>query len=108
MIVDFVQCDTNEDTFILTFSELMSTTFLLPEFITFHSSSCGGSSYNLTGFRNVTGRDRNIQLVILLAVTDERALRFNPLIVKHQVSTYISLTEGAFSDFAENSVESTG
>jgi len=47
-------------------------------------------------------------VVILLAVTDERALRFNPLLVKHQASTYISLTEGAFSDFAENSVESTG
>ena len=70
--------------------------------------SFGGSSYNLTGFRNVTGRNRNTQLVILLAVTDERALRFDPLLVKDQASTYIFLTEGVFSDFSENPVESTG
>ena len=106
--VEFVDFDINADAFALLFSEPMNISSIEPSNITFHSDSTGGNSYTLTGFRNVTSTNRNTQLTITLSEEDARQLRFDPLLVMDESSTYIMLDQGAFSDVAGNPVVATG
>uniref|UniRef100_A0A1X7SG78 Uncharacterized protein n=1 Tax=Amphimedon queenslandica TaxID=400682 RepID=A0A1X7SG78_AMPQE len=107
-LLEFSEFNINDGYIILSFSEPMDTDTVAPRNITLHSSSTGGESYTLTGYRNSTARNAlKTSIQVYLTDSDVREIRLISTLALGASSTYISLLSGAFEDIAGNPVNAT-
>ena len=109
--VDFVNPNLLNFTFdfdsgdiVLTFSEAVSPVSFVPELFTIHATINGPSiNYTLTGYRDIVSN--GFVTTLSLSPDDYDALNTNPGLATSLNDTFITVSQGVFTDVAGNPVE---
>ena len=102
-VLESFSLDVSNGELILTFSESVLATSLMPTEITLHSSSNGGTSLLLSG-GSPASTDASTSVTLTLTEDDLNELKLDTGLGTTIGNTFISLTSGAVSDPASNPV----